>query len=144
MLRDMYSLTEPVVSLGAAVRSADANGTGVDLRGFGAATILLNIGVGGITFDATNKIEFVLQESDDDSTYTAVAATDVIVPSSVTVTSGIVRSLVAAHAAAAVYRVGYIGTKRYIRVAADFSGTHGTGTPIAATVLRQKPDLAPV
>jgi hypothetical protein len=42
-------------------------------------------------------------------------------------TGGIVKSLIAAHAAADTTEVGYIGGKRYLKVLADFSGTHGTG-----------------
>jgi hypothetical protein len=49
---------------------------------------------------------------------------------------GIIKALVAAHAAAACYRVGYKGGKRYLKVLAKFSGTHGTGTPIAAMVIK--------
>jgi hypothetical protein len=51
------------------------------------------------------------------------------------ISTGIIKSLIAAHAAAGAYRFGYKGGKRYIRLTADFSGTHGTGTPIAASAL---------
>jgi hypothetical protein len=34
-----------------------------------------------------------------------------------------------------VYRFGYKGGKRYLKLLADFSGTHGTGTPVAAVVM---------
>jgi hypothetical protein len=54
------------------------------------------------------------------------------------ITNGIIKSLVAAHAAAAVYRYGYKGGKRYLKLLADFSGTHGTGTPIAAIALKSR------
>ena len=33
-------------------------------------------------------------------------------------------------------KVGYVGNKRYLKLLADFSGTHGIGTPIAATVIK--------
>jgi len=52
------------------------------------------------------------------------------------ITSGIIKSLTSAHAAADVYRFGYVGNKRYLKLLADFSGTHGSGTPIAAMVLK--------
>jgi len=38
----------------------------------------------------------------------------------------------ATYAAATVEKIGYIGRKPYIRLLADFSGTHGTGTPMSA------------
>ena len=121
----------------AATLAADNTPPAVDMRGARKATILLAIGVGGITFTGTNKVEFVLTHSDDDLTYTAVTAADLIgdalLPA--TITGGIVRALTAVKAAADVQKIGYIGGKRYLKLLADFSGTHGTGTPVAALVV---------
>jgi hypothetical protein len=134
-MRDVHSSMLAAVAIGAAVLDADNTPAAIDLQGYNAAEILLDIGVGGITFSGTNKIEFKLTHSDDDQTYTAVTVADVLGLDSVG-DGGIIKSLTAAHAAAAVYRVGYIGNKRYLKLLADFSGTHGAGTPIAATVLK--------
>lgn len=136
--RDLSPHLVPVVALPAAAYAADNTPAAIDLLDFGAALLLLHIGVGGISFSGTNKIEFVLTHSDDDSTYTNVGDDDVVkdsyAPSSIS--SGIVRSLTAAHAAATIQKLGYIGGKRYLKLLADFSGTHGTATPIAATVVK--------
>lgn len=134
-MKDLHSSLTAAVLIGAATLAADNTPAAVDLRGYDAAEILLAIGAGGITFDATNKVEFKLTHSDDDSTYTAVTVADMLGLSSVG-SGGIIKSLVAAHAAAGVYRFGYKGGKRYLKLLADFSGTHGTGTPIAASVLK--------
>jgi opacity protein-like surface antigen len=140
-MKDIHSAMAPAVAIAAAALAADNTPPTIDLQGYNAAEVLLQVGVGGITFDATNKIEFKLTHSDDDSTYTAVDQDDVL---GVTVgDGGIIKSLVAAHAAAAVYRAGYIGGKRYLKLLADFSGTHGTATPIAATVIRMEGHLNP-
>jgi hypothetical protein len=141
-MRDMHSSISAVAAIGAVVLSADNTPSAIDLQGFNACEILLAIGVGGITFSGTNKIEFVLTHSDDDSTYTAVTIDDMLGLTSVA-SGGIIKSLTAAHAAAAVYRYGYVGGKRYVKLLADFSGTHGTGTPIAATVLRGHAEQQP-
>ena len=141
-MKDMHSDIGVAIAIGAATLTADNTPPAVDLQGFDAAEIVLAIGVGGITFSGTNKIEFVLTHSDNDSTYTNVTAEDVLGVSSVT--GGIIKALVSAHAAAGVYRFGYVGGKRYLKLLADFSGTHGTGTPIAATVIRGRPNDAPV
>lgn len=137
--RDGVTEKYPAVLIAAATLSADNTPASVDLLGYREASILLHIGVGGITFSGTNKIEFKLTHSDDDSTYTDVTEDDLILdsyaPSSIT--TGIVRSLTAAHAAATIQKIGYIGGKRYLKLLADFSGTHGTGTPIAAQVVRE-------
>lgn len=133
-MKDLHSKITLVSAIGAAVLAADNTPVAIDLQGYEAAEIALSIGIGGITFSGTNKIEFKLTHSDDDVTYTDVVTSDML---GVTVASGgIIKSLVAAHAAAAVYRYGYKGGKRYLKLLADFSGTHGTGTPIAANVIK--------
>jgi hypothetical protein len=111
---------------------------------FGAASLRVEladkvraIGVGGITFSGVNKIEFVLTHSDDDSSYAAVTDADMLGVTGIV--TGIIKSLIVAHAAAAVYRFGYVGGKRYLKLLADFSGTHGTGTALQAAVVKGNP-----
>ncbi len=133
MLIDRSQHLVPAILLPPAAYNADNTPASVDLLGALSATIFLMVGIGGITFSGTNKIEFVLTHSDDDSTFTNVTAADLVGVSSVT--NGIVRSLVAAHAAPSVTEIGYIGRKRYLRLLADFSGTHGAATPLAALVV---------
>lgn len=141
--RDNFSGNFPIGVIAPAVLAADNTPAAIDLRDYGSALLLLHIGVGGITFSGTNKIEFVLTHSDDDSTYTAVTDDDVIKDSlaPATVSNGIVRALTAAHAGATLQKLGYIGGKRYVKLLADFGGTHGTGTPIAASIVRGRASL---
>lgn len=140
-MRDLHSSVAIATLIGAAALNADNTPAAVDLQGFDAAEILLFIGIGGITFSGTNKVEFKLTHSDDDSTYTDVTTADML---GVTVASdGIIKALTSAHAAAASYRFGYVGGKRYLKLLADFSGTHGTATPIAAAVLKGAANLKP-
>lgn len=127
--------------LPAGVYSADNTPVAVQIDNAKDATIILDIGVGGITFTSSNKVEFKLTESDDGESYTAVADGDVV---GVTVaTDGIIKSLVAAHAAQAIYVLGYIGSAKYLKLLADFSGTHGTGTAMAAYVVQGEAYLTP-
>ena len=143
-MRDLTQVQSPVAVIGPAAISADNTPVAVDLAGYDGCTLLINVGVGGITFTSSNKIEFVLSHGDTATvgSHTPVAAADVV---GVTwATGGIVRSLVAAHAAPSVVEVGYVGTRQFLSVLADFSGTHGAGTPIAVTALRQLPLSAPV
>lgn len=144
-MRDARNENYYASTLTPAVRTADASGAGVDrtTNGANAITHLAHIGIGGITFDSTNKLEIVMEESDDDNTYTAVAQKDCIVDNGVTVTSGIVKAFTAAHAAAAVYAFGYRGNKRYSRLKLDFSGTHGTGTPTSLAAIHSHNLIAP-
>src|SRR5690606_20000199 len=133
-MKDLHSSLTIVSAIGAAVLAADNTPAAIDLQGYNSAEIVLAIGIGGITFSGTNKIEFTVTHSDDNSSYTAVADADLLGVSGTS--GGIVKTLVAAHAAAACYRVGYKGGKRYLKVLAKFSGTHGSGTPIAAMVIK--------
>lgn len=138
--RDNVTGLFAIHAIAPATLAADNTPAAIDLRDYHSATLLIEVGVGGITFSGTNKIEFVLTHSDDDSTYANVTDDDLIKDSfaPATITDGIVRSLVAAHAAATLQKLGYIGGKRYLKLLADFSGTHGTGTPISAPVLRTR------
>lgn len=141
-MKDRHASSKVFTLIGAATLAADNTPAAVDLNGFDAAEIVLGIGAGGITFSGSNKVEFILTHSADDSTYAAVTDADMLGVTGIT--SGIIKSLIAAHATAAHYRFGYVGNRRYLKLLADFSGTHGTGTPISASVLAMAPWVAPV
>jgi hypothetical protein len=141
-MKDLASDIKVTQHFGPAVLSADQTAVIVDLQGYHSAAILLGIGIGGITFDTSNYIEFTIAHSDDNSTYTNPTIDDLMgkdIPASIVTgqnSDAVLKSLKAAHAAAAVYKIGYIGGKRYLRLDIEFTGTHGTGTPIfIATVL---------
>jgi hypothetical protein len=93
------------------------------------------MGAEGITLSTTNKIEIELEHSDDDATYTDVTSSaDVIgaTPDS----NGVIATFDANGEAPSIASVGYIGGKRYIRAVANFSGTHGTATPLSVSVIK--------
>ena len=134
-MRDLKNNIGVVQSLAPAARSSDADGTGVDLQGFESATIVIDMGAEGITLSSTNKIEIELEHSDDNSTFTDVTSSaDVIgaTPDS----NGVIATFDDVAEAPAIASVGYIGGKRYIRAVANFSGTHGTATPLAVSVIK--------
>lgn len=141
MLRAISGRLSPAITLPVQTRNSDLTGSAVDLQGFGAASVQLHVGIGGITFDPTNRLDFVLEHSDDGVAWAAVVQAEV---NGATVTgTGVVRALTAAKPAADVVEIDYIGHRRFIRLNADFSGTHGTGTPLGAVVVRGLPDLMP-
>jgi hypothetical protein len=139
--RDLHDNLSSALLIAPSTPTADTTPIAVDLLGFRGAMILLYIGIGGITFSAVNKIDFVLEHSTDNVSWAAVAQGDV---AGVTVAAGgIIRSLSAAKAAADIQEVSYIGGRRFIRLTADFSGTHGTGTPLFAAAVRGYPEIVP-
>lgn len=141
--RDSMSSLFAIAAIAAATLAADNTPDAIDLRDYHSATLLLNVGVGGITFSGTNKIEFVLTHSDDGITYVPVTDDDLLKDglAPATVANGIVRALTSAHAAATLQKLGYVGGKRFVKLLADFSGTHGTGTPVGALWVRGRAAL---
>lgn len=120
--RDINSNVATVSSFVPLLRTATVTGTGVDLAGFRSAMVLIHVGT---VTDGTHTLS--LEESDDDSTYTAVASTD---------RSG---SFTAAATAVKTQEVGYLGTKRYIRVKSTVTGSPATGGTYGAIVIKGDP-----
>src|SRR5262245_54930475 len=99
-MRDLASNIGPVQAVAPAVLAATTTSNGIDLLGFDSAALVINTGAIAGSGNFTAK----LQESDDDSDYDDVAAGDLI------------GSFPASLAADSVVKVGYIGTKRYLKV----------------------------
>jgi len=138
-MQDLSNNINPAVSIINAVKTAAGNGTGVDLQGYEQATVLVAVGAEGDTLSSSVYFEVSLEHSDDDSTYTDVAQADII--DGTIASGGIFLKLDGTaggnpDSAGGIFRVGYRGSKRYIRVVIAKTGTHSNGTPIGAMVLR--------
>jgi hypothetical protein len=142
-MRDLASFVSPVVALGPIAATTDQTSGAVDLQGFGSAMVLVQAGIGGITFDGTNKLEFRLQHSETTTAGDFVDVVQADVNGLTLGSNGIIRALIAAHAAPSVTEASYVGNRRYLRVIADFSGTHGAATPFAVTIVRGHPEQQP-
>lgn len=152
MRRDLHSNIKAVQHLAAvAATTTQTPASGVDLRGFDAAEFVITIGtITNIANSPAPSWSFKLQESDAaatdfaDVTDSAVvlvgsAASPVTAPDA---SSGVFLVVDSASEDGAVYRVGYVGTKRYVRVVATAANTPGA-TPLAILALLGKPGLAP-
>lgn len=117
-MRDLKSDVDFQTSIAPAVINATTNGTGVNLLGYEAAVILINV---GIVTDGTHLL--TLQESADNVNWTNVAAADQInvFPANLVTSTNI--------------RLGYIGSKQYIRVVSTVT-PGSTGGAYAAAILR--------
>lgn len=115
---DLVNVIGLSTSLAPAARTTSANGTGVSLAGFNSVAVFFH--VGAIT-DGTHTPK--IQESDDNSTYTDVAAGDLI-------------GSLSALTASTNQKVGYKGSKAYIRAVSTITGSPSTGGVYAATVVR--------
>jgi len=128
-MRDIKNNLDGVSSIDPASVTVTTNGSGVDLRDFDGAMVVFQAG----TADTGNGDETYtpdVEESDDNSVYSAVAASDL---------EGALVNMTAN----SVQRVGYKGAKRYIRAVLTLGGT----TPsinTSALVIRGLPHLTPV
>lgn len=121
--------------LAPATKTADANSASVNMAGFNALTLVANIGVSGDTLSGSVKIELEVQESSNNSTWTAAA--NASLSSSVTGTNTGTFALIDDPAEDdTLYTVQYLGTAQYVRVVANLTGTHTNGTPISVTAIQ--------
>lgn len=145
-MRDQTNSIGAVTAIVPAILAAEPGALTVDRAQYDSLTFVLQIGAGGITFGAANRIDFTMEHSDDGAIWLPVVSTNVL---GATVTgSGIVLSQRTAHPDPTTHRFGYVdgivGQKRYVRLRAAFAGTHGTGTPIAATAILGNARTMPV
>ena len=128
-MRDLKNNLDGANSIVPASYTATTNGSGVDLREYDGAMVVFQAG----TADTGNGDETYapgVEESDDNSNFSPVAASD-LEGTPVNLTSN------------SVQRIGYKGRKRYVRAALTLSGT----TPsvnASALVVRGLPHRAPV
>lgn len=126
MYRDLVSNVDVAQSVVPQVVSGSVNGSGVDLRGYDSAFVEVASGAIVSSGNVTPK----LQESDDNSTFTDVAAGD------------LQGTFPTALAASSVYRVGYAGAKRYVRVVLTLNS--GTSVAAAANIVRSRARTLPL
>src|SRR5262245_5211824 len=128
MERGLKQLIKPNLSLVPAVRTADANGTGVDVLGYGSVEVEFHVGAIGDTLSGSVYVEMEVQHSDDNSAWSACADADITDPTAGTSNTGTVKKAIStAGDQNATYRTGYRGNKRYVRGVWNITGTHSTG-----------------
>ena len=116
-MKDIYSGLGIVQALAPAVVTATATSAEIDLQGFNSAMVAINTGAIAAAGDFTTK----LQESDTTTSgdFVDVAAADLL---------GVFPASLAADS---VYKVGYVGNKRYLRTVT----TKNSGTSVAAGIV---------
>ncbi|WP_318203022.1 hypothetical protein [Streptomyces sp. SCL15-4] len=133
MRQSLYNVARAKATLTVAVRTnGTVNGTSVDLHENKDASrsAMLIVHTGTIT-DGTHAV--VLQESDDNSTWSTVAAADL---------QGSALSI-ASTDDDTVFELGYKGSKRYLRASVTTSSATSGGT-FGATIVRAFPRRTPI
>jgi hypothetical protein len=147
--RDLVHNEKPIAALAPAVRTATALSAKCDMQSFQSVIARFYSGVFGDTASATVYTEAEMQESDDDSTYTAVADADLLFPSGKAARTGTATGTffqsktTGAADLAGLYEVGYRGSKRYLKVNVRLTGTHTNGTPTTVTFSLGNADYKP-
>jgi len=123
-MREEYHSQIAVLHVAPVVVSADVTpAAGVNMKEIEACKFVVSIGADGATLAGTDKIEFILQESDDDSTYAAVTSADKVIGATPSAT-GIVITLDGTLAVEeSVVEVAYVGDKNFARLFSDVTGT---------------------
>ena len=103
-MRDLANNISVAQSIAPVVGSSDTNGTGIDLQGFESATIVVDTGVEGDTLSSSVKVDFILQDSTDNSSFSAVTSNSLVTDGAVDTSTegglaGVEEGLAAADAA---------------------------------------------
>lgn len=139
-MKDLHSNIKPVSIIHAVVVSATGNSGDVDLAGFNSAEFLVDAGVdAGTGLSADHKLVFTLQHADDNGSgaagdYANVAAADVL---GVTPASGVVLTIDSTDEDNTLYRFGYIGGKRFVKLTWTETGT--VSMPMSISVIKGHP-----
>lgn len=128
MRKDLHSNLGVALALSPAVQGAAVNGPVIDLQGFYAAMAVINTGAIAGAGDFGVK----LQHSDTTTSgdFVDVPADDRISNAPATLTAD------------GSFKIGYIGSKRYLRIALTKAG--GTSIAAGAVIIKGMPTLAPV
>ncbi len=115
----------------------------IDRQGFESVSFHTFTGIGGITFDGTNYIGLLIEESDDNVTWAPITSPNAVnAGPNVTIAvnaAGIVGLIQALKAAADTFPLSrkwdYVGSKRFVSARPAFVGVHGIGTPTMVTAV---------
>lgn len=125
-MKDLHSKIAPVSILHAVVVSGTNNSGDIDLAGFNSCEFLIDAGVdAGTGLGASHNLVFTLTHADDNGSgaagsYANVAAADVL---GVTPSSGVVLTIDSTDEDNTLYRVGYVGGKRFVKLTWTETGT---------------------
>lgn len=129
MNADMHSNIKVVQAIAPAVKTDAETGGTIDRQGFRSVEVVVNTGA----LAGAGDFGFKLQHSDttENGDFVDVTSADLLGTAPA-----------AAMTANSVYRVGYVGARRYIRVATLDNG--GTSLAIGAVAILGNPNIGPV
>ena len=127
-MKDLHSHISPAIALSAVVVASTLTSGAIDLQGFGSAEVLINAGAVAGAGNVTVKLQHSHTTTSGD--FVDVVAADLL------------GAFPAALVAATIYRVGYVGPRRYVRTVSTLNS--GTSIAAAIMVLRGHPADSPI
>ena len=106
-----------------ATTTATVNSASIDTQFDNGAMIIVNVGESGDTLSGSVYWTLILQDSTDDSTFSAVTSATSVTYGSVNSSTGVFATIDAAAEDDSVHVIGYVGPSRYVRVAITKTGT---------------------
>jgi hypothetical protein len=110
----------------------------IDLAGCNAATLLIACGLdAGTGLSSSHKFAFKLEHADDDGTGSAdsyAACTDADVLGFEDLSSGVFFTLDSTDEDNAIYKIGYVGGKRFLKITYTVTGT--VSMPMGITLVK--------
>lgn len=137
-MKDLCNIIDVEQVLDPAVVSATGNTGDIDLVGANSATLLIAIGEdAGTGLSASHKLAFKLEHADDDGTgsadsYSACDDDDVLGYEDLS--AGVFYTLDSTDEDDAVYKIGYVGGKRFIKLTWTETGT--VSVPMAVVLVK--------
>ena len=116
-----------------ATTTATVNSASIDTQFDNGAMIIVNVGESGDTLSGSVYWTLILQDSSDDSSFSAVTSATSVTYGSVNSSTGAFATIDAAAEDDSVHVIGYTGPNRYVRVAITKTGTHSNGTPFGVS-----------
>ncbi len=136
-MKDLYHNIAVSQVIDPATATTTQTSSTIDLQGYDSLSVVFSIGASGDTLSGSVYWTLKLQDSDDDSSYSDVAAAGVLNTAATVTIDDPTEDDTA-------YTIGYSGGKRYVKAVATPTGTHTNGTPMAIIALRGTPSIAPV
>ena len=147
-MRDLHNNLKVKTLLAMTAITADTDTDSVDILGFDALELLVSFGTAANALSGSVMWQVVVEESDDDSTFTPVTeANDLLftaspLASTPAATTGIVATFDADAEEDSVVHVGYVGSKRYVRILLEETGDTGDSI-FSVLAVRGHPKDAP-
>jgi len=148
-MKDLHSKISVVQAIAPKTYSTGISGTAdVDLQGYNSCEIEITFGDHADTLSAAVDFDVTLHDSPDTAgvhgDWTDVAAAGLLGCMDDYPSSGIILHVEDDADTNQVYRIGYVGGERFIKLDVATNGTHATGTIIGVNVIKGDPELAPV